>query len=160
MSSMTDVFTELEILSMVEETDKICIRDGKIAIERKGHPITIAVRRWIHNDSRKGMITEVGNIINRAISMSKEAHDDWVKFQFFVHFKKVLDGLGNIKKTYFDDSSVIARLNVIIMMLDEIIKKMSTDSSIEHAGTSKRTIPTPMEDCVATIHANVSGDEN
>lgn len=153
MTSMTDVFTELEILSMVGENDKICIRDGRIAIERKGHPITVAVRRWLHNDSRKGMITEVGNIINRAISMSKEANDDWVKFQFYVHFKKVVDGLDNIKKTYFDDSSVVARLNVVIMMLDEIIKKMSTDKSIENAGKAKRTNPTPMEDCVATIHA-------
>jgi hypothetical protein len=157
---MTDVFTELEILSMVEENDKICIRDGKIAIERKGHPITVAVRRWLHNDSRKGMITEVGNIINRAISMSKESHDDWVKFQFYAHFKKVIKGLDNIKKTYFDDSSVVARLNVIIMMLDEIIKKMSTDKSIENASTSKRPNPTPMEDCVATIHTTVDEGED
>lgn len=145
MSSLTDVLTDLEILSMVHENEKFCCRDGKISIETKGHPIRVALRRWLNNDSRKSMLLEINNIINRAISMSKESTDEWVQTQFLFHFKRVIGGLENIKKTYFDDSTVVARLNVIISMLEEIIKKMSSIVSKEYAGETKRPDPTTME---------------
>ena len=123
-----DIFTDLEVLSMIKEYDKICIRDGHITIERKTHPIKTAVRRWANNDSRRLTIMQINNLISQSLQLCLEARNDsekiWTIDQFCKHFTNILDGLSNLKKTYTDDSAIVARLNVISAMLIEEIGKI------------------------------------
>jgi hypothetical protein len=125
-----DLFTDLEVLSMLKEENKICIRDGRIAIEKQGHPISQALRRWIYNDSRRLSIMQINTVITQSLQACQDArneHDkDWVIQQFNKHFVNVLVGLGNLKKTYGDDSAVVARLNVMCSLLEQEIKKIKS----------------------------------
>ena len=128
MTLLTDLFTDLEVLSMVKENDKLCIRDGHITIEYNSHPYKIAVRRWYNNDNRRHMIMEINKIITTSIHECNECcknidcKNKWTIEQFSKHFKNIIHGLDHLKKTYFNDSSIIARLNVLKdIILQEII---------------------------------------
>lgn len=127
--SITDLFTDLEVLSMIKENDKICIRDGHIAIEQKGSKVQIAIRRYLNHDSRRSMIMEVNRIISQSLQVCNEQRDDqdkqWAMEQFHKHFQNIIEGIQNLKKTYFNDSFIVARLNVTIEMLQEEIKKLN-----------------------------------
>ena len=124
----SDLFTDLEVLSMIKENDKICIRDGHITIEHKSHPIKTAMRRWINNDSRRLSIMQINSIITKSLQVCSESRNDsekfWVIEQFYNHFTNVIDGLSNLKKTYSDDSSIVARINVICAMLIQELCKI------------------------------------
>lgn len=120
-----DLFTDLEVLGMLKQDDKICIRDGRISIEKKSHPMKLAMRRWINNDGRRITIMQINTIINQSLQTCKESKDKpWITSQFYKHFKSVLLGLENIKITYKDDSAIVARLNVIGALLEEEIKEI------------------------------------
>jgi len=120
-----DLFTDLEVLSMIKEEDKLCVRDGHITIEQRSHPMKIAVRRWANNDSRKLTIMHINTLITQSLQICSETRNDsdkmWTIEQFCKHFTNSLDGLSNLKKTYIDDSAIVARLNVISSMLVEEI---------------------------------------
>ena len=126
---ITDLLTDLEVLSMIKEDDKICIRDGHIAIEQKGNKVQIAIRRYINHDSRRSMIMEVNRIITQSLQVCNEQRSDvdkqWAMEQFYKHFQNIIEGIQNLKKTYFSDSFIVARLNVTIEMLHEEIKKLN-----------------------------------
>ena len=123
-----DLFTDLEVLSMIKEEDKLCIRDGHITIEKKAHPIKTAVRRWAYNDSRRLTIMHINTLITQSLQICSENRNDieklWIIEQFCKHFTYTLEGLSNLKKTYIDDSAIVARLNVICAMLIEEIEKI------------------------------------
>ena len=120
-----DLFTDLEVLGMLKQDDKLCIRDGRISIEKKSHPIKLAMRRWINNDGRRITIMQINTIINQSLQTCKEnKNKPWITSQFHKHFKNVLVGLENMKITYKDDSAVVARLNVIGALLEEEIKEI------------------------------------
>ena len=130
-----DLFTDLEVLSMIKEEDKLCIRDGHITIEQRSHPMKIAVRRWANNDSRRLTIMHINTLITQSLQICSENRNDseksWTIEQFCKHFTNSLDGLSNLKKTYIDDSAIVARLNVISAMLIEEIGKIKEYQSSE-----------------------------
>jgi len=135
------IFTELEILSMLKDGDKLSMRNGIMTIEKKTHPIKTAVRRWINNDNRHSTLMEIDNIISDAMKMYREHRIDndditnlcsiddtsniWITQQFCEQFRNCIEGLQNLKKTYNDDSAVVAKLNIICKILDEECRKMS-----------------------------------
>ena len=123
-----DLFTDLEVLSMIREEDKLCIREGHIAIEKRSHPLKTAVRRWTNNDSRRITIMHINTLITQSLQICCENRNDsekiWTIHQFCKHFTNSLEGLSNLKKTYTDDSAIVARLNVISAMLIEEIEKI------------------------------------
>ena len=124
----SDLFTDLEVLSMIKEEDKLCIRDGHITIERRSHPLKTAVRRWANNDSRRLTIMHINTLITQSLQICSENRNDsekiWTIEQFCKHFTNSLEGLSNLKKTYINDSAIVARLNVISAMLIEEIGKI------------------------------------
>ena len=127
--TITDIFTDLEVISMIKENDKLCIRDGHIKVEVKSNPRLIAVRRWINNDSRRSTLMEINNTIQNALQICKESFNDneklWTVEQFKKHFTNVIVGLNNLKKTYHEDSYIIARIIVLNNMLEEEIRKIN-----------------------------------
>ena len=124
-----DLFTDLEVLGMLKQDDKICIRDGRISIEKKTHPVTLAMRRWINNDGRRITIMQINSIISQSLQVCKENREKiWTISQFYRHFINVLRGLQNMKKTYSDDSAIVARLNVISSLLEEEVKEIESFS--------------------------------
>ena len=129
--TLTEVLTDLEVLSMIKEKDKLCIRDGHITIEQKTHPFKIAIRRWIKNDNRRTMIMEINNVISLSLQLCKDAKENpekkWTLGQFNKHFKKVIEGLENLKKTYFNDSNVVARLTILNEILKEEINQLESN---------------------------------
>lgn len=100
-----DLFTDLEVLGMLKEDNKICVRDGHISIEKQSHPITQGLRRWVNNDSRRLTIMQINSIISQSLQVCKEARNDsekiWTISQFNKHFVNVLIGLCNLKKNIF-----------------------------------------------------------
>lgn len=128
--SLSDLFTDLQILSMIKEDDKLCVRDGHIAIEQRTHPVKIAVRRWYHNDSRRTMIMEINKIVSQSLSTCKDLQNDtekqWHLEQFKKHFSNIKLGLDNLKRTYHDDATIVARLDVLNDMLEEEVNKLNS----------------------------------
>jgi nucleoid-associated protein YejK len=133
--TLTDLFTDLEVLSMIQQDDKLCVRDGRISIEKKSHPMTIALRRFFNNDNRRLTMMQINSIISQSLQACKDIRNDpeklWATEQFCNHFSNVLAGLKNLKMTYSDDSAVVARLNVISAMLLEEISTLKNARASE-----------------------------
>ena len=126
---ISDLLTNLHVLGMLKENDKLCRQDGHIAIEPPHNPLFSSLKRWYYNDSRRIMIMDINNIIHEALascSKAKESNNIWLLKQFFSSFSNVKLGLSNLQKTYFQDSTIVARLNVISLILDEEINKLSS----------------------------------
>ena len=124
----SDLFTELEVLSMIQEDDKLCIRDGHISIEKRNHPFKVAIRRFFNNDGRRLTLMQINSIISKALHTCSEVRNDpdgsWKLEQFSILFRNVIVGLENLKKTYSDDSAIVARLKVIIELLKVEVTKI------------------------------------
>ena len=132
--AIDDLFTELQIISMLKENNKLCLRNGKLAIEREstgGGLLGIfswtgsRINRWKNGDSRLTTLQHVSEIMNRSFNMceqlkSKEdTRSQWCLKQFSELFKSSCIGLKNFSTTYSDDASIVARTTVLIKRITE-----------------------------------------
>lgn len=63
------VFTNLKVISRIEENGKVCIRNGNIHLENHGYLQLFT--RWFNNDNRDSTLRFMKNIICCCISASK-----------------------------------------------------------------------------------------
>ena len=131
--AIDDLFTELQILCMLKENQKLCIRNGKLAIERESTGSGILgvfswagsrINRWKNGDSRNTTLSHVSDVINRSFNMcnqlkSKEQGTQWCLKEFAELFKTSCVGLTNFASTYADDASIRARTTVLIKRITE-----------------------------------------
>ena len=75
---------------MIEQDDKLCIRNGNLAIQKKTLWIAQLLKRWWHLDSRSVAIEKVRVLINNSISSRSDST------RFDTIFPGVISGLGNL----------------------------------------------------------------
>lgn len=63
------IYTNLKVISRIEENGKVCIRNGNLHLEMHGYLQLFT--RWLNNDNRDSTLGFIKNIISCCISASK-----------------------------------------------------------------------------------------
>ena len=115
-----NILTDLNVISMLKENNRLCIRNEKLSIDSEvsGRFIygiaswgIVALKRWWHNDNRDNIIAYLWDLYQRSLNY-KEEHED-VSYAITLS----IGGLENLCVTYHADHTVVARLRVLINKL-------------------------------------------
>ena len=126
-----DLSTNLNVMSMIKENGRLCIRNGCLSIEPEVHNkenilltwgsyASLALRRWWNQDNRHSALIKVQSIILKCQEIfSKLSSED--KLEFSNLCKDAAIGLSKLQQTYSNDAAVYARLSVYIKNLNAVV---------------------------------------
>ena len=109
-----DLIVNLKVLSGLEQNKKLVTKETFLNVEKTNMILPEFVKRWWRSDSRDESIKKIDMVISKAIeSISEEPQ---LK-EFIENAKK---GIINLKETYTDCNQTRARLDTIIVKIDNI----------------------------------------
>lgn len=128
---LNTIFLHLEILSKINEGDKISIKlipgEKKMFVEQGS--LISSITRWYNGynreDSIKFIETLVLNIESNSLYIINGNHIEDSDI-LITSIKKGLNGLKNLKKTYIDDSIISSKINLSIDKLNSIVRNLSS----------------------------------
>lgn len=107
------ILTSLKIISMIKEGQKVCVRNGLLSLEPESTGIRVAMRRWIHNDSRHNTLAYIKNVVNNALDVCKIHSNNETIFKIKNALSECVTGLGSLAVTYETDVPIVATLQVM-----------------------------------------------
>ena len=136
MNDLDSILCELEILSMIKNNGKLCVKSGRLSLEptiNNGgfHGFTSwvllsAKRKWTQ-DSREYTLLAIQNVILRlelVIGSLLSASD---KLRITDYCKKALPGLEKLKSTYQYDARCVANVEMMVQKLTLIVFNSDCD---------------------------------
>ena len=115
MSNEIDyLIVNLKILSNLEQNKKLITKESYLTVETY-NIIPVSIKRYWRGDSRDESIKKIDMIITKAIQAIPE--NPQLK-QYIENAKK---GIINLKETYTDCNQTKARLDTIIVKIDNIL---------------------------------------
>lgn len=127
--NITQILTELNFISEIKPTDKLCHNGSNINIDKSYFPF---ISRWWNNYNRTETIDLLENIYNRTfilldilISNQKQEIHYIQKYrnidllqELIKHLDNSIDGLNSLKTTYNDDKHIISRIDTLIKKIN------------------------------------------
>ena len=108
-----DLTVNLKVLAGLEQNKKLITKETFLNVERK-NIVPESIKRWWRSDSRDDSIKKIDMVITKAIEKIPE--EPQLK-EFIENAKK---GVLNLKETYTDCYQTKARLDTIIVKIDNI----------------------------------------
>jgi hypothetical protein len=145
-SDIEDNILNLKIISKIKENDKLCTHEKIIKIDPPS--ILQGVNRWINSEGRGVTLEKLKEIINNSLKITEKLLED-EKFKkdhnlkdleennsqifqkFIIEMTNSLLGLENLKKTYCDDITITAQIDILIKKITIRIEKMTKLFSIQ-----------------------------
>ncbi len=110
-----DLIVNLKVLSGLEQNKKLITKETFLNVEKPNMLLPEFVKRWWRSDSRDESIKKIDMVITKAIETIPE--EPQLK-EFIENAKK---GIINLKETYTDCNQTKARLDTIIVKIDNIL---------------------------------------
>ena len=117
------LLTSLKIIAMIKEGQKVCVRNGLLTLEPKSTGVVVAIKRWIHNDSRQVTIHYVKNIISTGLDVLRIHGDSVILDKLKNSLYSATAGLKCLGVTYNDDAAVTATVEVLTERIESIKMK-------------------------------------
>lgn len=145
-SDIEDNILNLKIISKIKENDKLCTHEKIIKIDPPS--ILQGVNRWINSEGRAVTLDKLKDIINNSLKITEKLLED-EKFKkdnnlkdleennsqifqkFIIEMTNSLLGLENLKKTYCEDITITAQIDILIKKITIRIEKMTKLFSIQ-----------------------------
>ena len=125
-----NLIVNLKVLSGLEQNKKLITKETFLNVEKQNF-FPESIKRWWRNDSRDDTIKKIDLVISKAI----EVINDYPQLIEFIENAK--KGIMNLKETYTDCNQTKARLDTIIVKIDNITETRSRSSSINSDENSK-----------------------
>lgn len=131
------ILLNLKMLSLVKANDKLYMEEGKMKIDTP--KLTQSFLRWINDYSRIKTMEDIENLINNTSnyvkinkSKSNRTEEDNRNCQkILVEISKSLLGIQNLKITYYEDTFIQSKLEVISEKISEIKNDLSRNLQIK-----------------------------
>jgi len=132
MNNIDYILSELEVLSMIQESGKLCMKNGKISLEPVNnnggiHGFTswsiLAIKRRFFQDSREYALLAVQNLILRLELHMKIPMTTNERRIIVQYCRKAEMGLSNLQKTYKHDALCVATIEIVIQHLKNLIEQ-------------------------------------
>ena len=119
-----DLITELKVLSMIQDNDRLCVHYGRMTIEnltwKQNNVFTqsfIALHRWWNKDSRYITLLKLESIIVKSCYVYNELHESEKKSQFVQICHEAANGFSKLQSTYSNDAAICARISIYAQKL-------------------------------------------
>lgn len=132
MNNIDSILSELEVLSMIQENGKLCMKNGKLSLE----PVVnnggiqgmtswalLAVKRRFFQDSREYALLAVQNLILRLEIHLRTVMSVNERQNIIQYCKKADQGLSSLQKTYKHDAQCVATIEIISQNLRNITEQ-------------------------------------
>jgi hypothetical protein len=106
--SLDELYTNLSLISKIEVGDKLVLKNNYITIDKSYLGF---FSRWINNVGRDETLKYIANLLNFSFTYLT---DESEKSRILNYLQLSLNGLNNLKQTYFNDKLVQAKIDVII----------------------------------------------
>ena len=113
----SEININLKVIGQINEGDKLFVSQNLLQIDRSQRGIANASVRWYNNESRQQTMIQLNKIIRKAF---QHMRTDKLISQ---NLETSLKGLIELKKTYIDDPTVVAQIDVLM----EEIRSKHTD---------------------------------
>ena len=126
--SLDDIFINLTLISKIEIGNKLTHNKKYINIDTNYFSFIV---RWFKNIDRNSSINFINYVLNQAFIYNLELlnksdiDSHLLLFRLTSDLKNCINGLGNLKQTYFHDKLVHSELDV---MIDNIRSKIDMNS--------------------------------
>jgi len=110
----SEININLKIISQINEGDKLFVSQNLLQIDRSQRGVANATVRWYNNESRQQTMIQLNKIIRKAF---EHMHQDSL---IAANLESSVKGLIELKKTYIDDPTVVAQIDVL---MEEIAEK-------------------------------------
>lgn len=122
----TDVLTRLKIISMLRHSEKFLTKGNIIRIDPGG--VLQGIRRYIGGESRKENLERIEALMDRTFSIicSKDRHSAELLIK---ELRNVSDGLRNLRTTYESDSTMKARISVLLDRIEQVVSNSNSSNS-------------------------------
>jgi hypothetical protein len=135
---LDNTLINLKMISEIQENDKSYIEDNLIRIDK---PMLFqGLTRWYNNYTRSAtmsfldvIIDNVHTIVEQTLSSKNNSFNKEyqnILQKFLIEINGAVKGLGNLKKTYYDDVFVKSKLDIIIDKLNTINNRINESLSI------------------------------
>ena len=110
----SEININLKIISQINEGDKLFVSQNLLQIDRSQRGVANATVRWYNNESRQQTMIQLNKIIRKAF---EHMHQDSL---ISANLESSVKGLIELKKTYIDDPTIVAQIDVL---MEEIAEK-------------------------------------
>ena len=110
-----DLLTALKIIGMIDANQKLCLRNGKLALSTSR-----GVWRWLAGDSRVQTFAAIRSAVMGAIQIlsSTPPPDTWLASRLCKELEGARIGIQKLQETYDSDSLAVAQLQVLEERID------------------------------------------
>lgn len=109
----SEININLKVISQINEGDKLFVTQNLLQIDRSQRGIANASVRWYNNESRQQTMIQLNKIIRKAFEFM---NSDRLIAQ---NLESSLKGLIELRKTYIDDPTVVAQIDVLMEEIKE-----------------------------------------
>ena len=135
-----ELFADLEVISMVKESGRLCVNDGKLSIEPYVDTngmyaiaswASLSFKRWWNQDSRDHAIVALQCVVMRCgnmfhdIVLSPEGGRGARLERLLAKCDAARTGLSNLRTTYKDDAATFARITMLMQRLEIIVSDIN-----------------------------------
>ena len=127
------IFTNLKVISKIDNNSKIIIRNGNIYIDN-ANPWYQFAKRWMFGDDRYGTIQFIKTIIQTSFNYSntlslkyknsQDKHTLSILETMKSDFTNSMVGIEKLKQTYNEDLVMVSNLEIINGGISEHIKEL------------------------------------
>jgi hypothetical protein len=111
-----DLLTSLKIIGMVGADQKLCMRNGRLALNTSG-----AFWRWLTGDSRNHTLQAVRTAVMSAIhAIENGTAAPWLTGRLHAELQGARSGIERLQETYAADSLAVAQLQVLAERIDAV----------------------------------------
>ena len=142
----SEININLKVISQINEGDKLFVSQNLLQIDRSQRGIANASVRWYNNESRQQTMIQLNKIIRKAFEYMK---NDKLITQ---NLDQSIKGLIELKKTYTDDPTIVAQIDVL---MEEIKEKR--EMNFKSFNSVNSNIEDNIED---NVHKNSNGNSN
>ena len=104
----SEININLKIISQINEGDKLFVTQNLLQIDRSQRGIANASVRWYNNESRQQTMIQLNKIIRKAFEFMR------VDELIAQNLDSSIKGLIELRKTYIDDPTVVAQIDVLM----------------------------------------------
>ena len=135
---INNLLLDLEIIKQIKENDKLCVTTlpGEVKLHVHNPSMFSGVSRWYNGYNREDTIKYLVDLtenIEKSCEMLINGNHSELAETLNNTIKSSIEGISNLKKTYINDSIVVAKLILINNRLNKIINSLTDflDDSID-----------------------------
>ena len=116
-----EILTSLKIIGSIKEGQKVCVRNGLLALEVHSTGIWPAIKRFMYGDNRDLTLRYIKNVVFNALSVIKHVNNPG---EVLKSLSEAITGLKRLEVTYSADIGTVSTIQVLVDRINTEVKNL------------------------------------